>query len=103
MKMLAALSLALAASLSSPARADAGTATPAFKTCPYTGVLADATEECVALRIAYRTYLSDCMTKMEITSRVRAHAGHMSSPQASRARFQICDKHARMMVASRTH
>lgn len=96
MKMLAALSFALLATLSSPARADTGT-----ESCPLVGALALATEECEALRVAYRAELSDCMEKMETMSRARTHAAVANNAHTSRARFITCDKHARGMMAAK--
>lgn len=96
MKMLAALSFALLATLSGPARADTGAGS-----CPLVGALANATEPCEALRVAYRAELSDCMDKMEMMSRARAHAASTNNAHSSRARFLICDRHARGVMAAK--
>jgi hypothetical protein len=92
MKMLSAVSLFLLATLSAPTLAETPVkATPA-DACPLVGPLAETTEDCAALRSAYRAEVSKCMDMMHAAADASAGRRTDATSHTSRSRFLICDK-----------
>lgn len=77
------------------------TVTP--ETCPLTGPLKAATEDCQARRLAFRGALQDCMDRREKAAKERVGGLLPGSSQSRRSMFLICDAETRksMEVASK--
>lgn len=95
MKTLSALSLFLLATLSGPAVAETPVKVTPVDACPLTGPLTEATEDCAALRSAFRAEVNDCMDQMHAYADARAGRRTENNSHSSRARFLICDKSVR--------
>ena len=99
MKTLSAVSLFLLAALSAPVLAETPVkATPA-DVCPLVGPLTETTEDCEALRSAYRAEVSDCMDKMHADADARAGRRTYANSHTSRSRLLICDTGVRETMA----
>lgn len=99
MKTFPAVSLFLLAILSGPVPAETPVIAPLAVDCPLAGPLAQPTEVCAALRVAYRSEINDCMHRLRSEADARAGQKTAISSHTSRARFRICDAGAQQKMA----
>lgn len=100
MKTLTALSLFLLATLSGPVLAETPVKATPGDACPISGPLTETTEDCAALRSAYRAEVSDCMARMHADADARAGRRTENNSHTARSRFVICDKGVREKIAT---
>lgn len=96
MKPTIAVTFFLLAGFSQPTFADAAKA--AMQDCALIGPEAGASEDCKALRVAFRTEVNECMTEMKTLSELRSGRATRNTSQSSRARFIICDAAVRQKL-----
>jgi hypothetical protein len=83
--------------LASPALADGAQPLPVG--CNLTGHPADGDDACKAVRLAYRSDLSDCMARLETEAKANGDTAS-NNAHTYRARYQICDTETRAALAN---
>ena len=91
MKLLSAFPLFLLATLAGPALAETTTDGTLAEACPLAGPLNDATKECHALRVFFRSEIDACMAQLRTEAMARAGQVTVTTSYGYRARFITCD------------
>jgi len=81
-----------------PAVAETATDTQLLNGCQLVGPLSEATEDCKAMRVAFRTEVGDCMNILKAEAEARAGKNAGNNAHTSRARLQICDATVRVKM-----
>lgn len=81
--------------LAKPPDEPATAKTSLSETCPLVGPMAGASDECQAIRHAYRARIADCMKEMQAEADARAGQVTRVSAHSNRARYLTCDAESR--------
>ena len=103
MKTFSPLPLVLLAVLSGPAFAETLVKASPGESCPLVGPLTGASEDCSALRSAYRMEVSTCMDRLRAEADARAGQRTTINSHTNRSRYLTCDKGAREKLAHLTN
>jgi len=98
MKTKSAFPLFLLAILAGPAMAETATDAQLSDGCQLVGPLRNATEDCKAIRTAFRTEVNDCLNMLHTEAKARAGKANTNNSHASRARFLTCNAAARVKL-----
>jgi|GEM_PF-6730639 len=96
MKTTLTSALFLLAGLSGPALAE--TSSTAAKACLQPGPPSVASEDCKAMRIAFRAEVSDCIARMKAQADTAKGLSQHNAPQSTRARLFLCDAKIRQKL-----
>lgn len=100
MKTVMAFPLFLLAAFSAPAMAETAAAAVSAETCKLIGPLEETSEDCKALRAAFRVEVNICMARLRDQA-YRSHGAFVrENAHTSRSRFLICDKATRAKMAA---
>jgi len=98
MKTKSAFPLFLLGALAGPAVAETATDALLLQGCELVGPLREATEDCKALRVAFRTEVGDCMNILKAEAEARAGTNAGNNAHSSRARLLTCDATVRVKM-----
>jgi len=90
--------LFLLATLAGPVMAETATDKQLLHGCQLVGPLSEASEDCNAMRVAFRTEVGDCMNNLKAEAHARAGKNAGNNAHTSRARLLICDATVRMKM-----
>ncbi len=84
--------------LAGPGAAETASDTQLSSNCKLVGPLIEATEDCKAVRVAFRTEVGDCMNALKSEAEARAGTNAGNNAHTSRARLLTCDTSVRLKM-----